>query len=356
MFEKKDYKKVGHTELKVSPITLGTMTFGDQNIQKEAFEQLDYALDQGINSFDVAEMYPVPPKKETCNATELIIGNWVSKKRRDELIISTKIAGPRRSIDWIRGGPKSLDENNINEAVNNSLTRMKTDYIDILYLHWPERNVPMFGQYKFEPKDEYNKDGEKILWISIENQLNTLMKLVNDGKVRYIALSNEHPWGVMEFIRVAKEKKLPLISAIQNSYSLINRIVELGLSEILYRENLGFFAYSPLGFGHLTGKYIQNQESLGRVNLFPGYAKRYSKPGVNFAVEDYLHIAKDFNLSLTQMALSFVYRQWFVTSTIVGATSMNQLKENLSSYKVFLQDDILEKIDNIHLKRMNPAP
>ena len=355
MFEKKDYKKIGHTELKVSPITLGTMTFGDQNTQTEAFEQLDFALSQGINSFDVAEMYPVPPKPETCNATESIIGNWIQNQKRDELILSTKIAGPRRSIDWIRGGPKSLDEKNINEAVNNSLRRMKTDYVDLLYLHWPERNVPMFGQYKFDPKDEY-KNSKKIQWVAIEEQLESLMKLVDEGKVRYIALSNEYPWGVMEFIRVAKEKKLPLICAVQNSYSLINRIAELGLSEILYREDLGFFAYSPLGFGHLTGKYIQDPESSGRVNLFPGYAKRYNKPGVILAVEDYLHIAKEANLSLTQMALSFAYRQWFVTSTIIGATSINQLKENISAYEIILKDDILEKIDQTHLKRMNPAP
>jgi aryl-alcohol dehydrogenase-like predicted oxidoreductase len=232
---------------------------------------------------------------------------------------------------------------------------MKTDYVDLLYLHWPERNVPMFGQYKFDPKDEY-KNSKKIQWVSIEEQLESLMKLVDDGKVRYIALSNEYPWGVMEFIRVAKEKKLPLICAVQNSYSLINRIAELGLSEILYREDLGFFAYSPLGFGHLTGKYIQDPESSGRVNLFPGYAKRYNKPGVTLAVEDYLHIAKEANLSLTQMALSFAYRQWFVTSTIVGATSMNQLKENISAYEIILKDDILEKIDQAHLRRMNPAP
>ena len=355
MFEKKAYRKVAHTELRVSPITLGTMTFGDQNSQKEAFDQLDFVLDQGINSFDVAEMYPVPPKPETCNATEIIIGNWVQNKKRDELVLSTKIAGPRRSIDWIRGGPKSLDDKNISEAVNNSLRRMKTDYVDLLYLHWPERNVPMFGQYKFEPNDEY-KNSKKIEWVSIEEQLESLMKLVDDGKVRYIALSNEYPWGVMEFIKIAKEKKLPLICAVQNGYSLINRIAELGLSEILYREDLGFFAYSPLGFGHLTGKYIQDPEASGRVNLFPGYAKRYTKPGVTFAVEDYLYIAKESNLSLTQMALSFAYRQWFVTSTIVGATSMNQLKENIAAYEIILKDDILEKIDQVHLTRMNPAP
>ncbi len=355
MFNKKDYKKVGQTELKVSPITLGTMTFGDQNSQKEAFEQLDYALAQGINSFDVAEMYPVPPKPETCNATEIIIGNWLKDKKREELVISTKIAGPRRAIDWIRGGPKSLDEKNINEAVNNSLKRMKTDYVDLLYLHWPERNVPMFGQYKFEPEEEFI-NRKKIQWISIEEQLISLERLIKDGKVRFIALSNEYPWGVMEFLRIAKEKKLPIICTIQNSFSLINRIVELGLTEILFRENLGFFSYSPLGFGHLTGKYILDSNANGRINLFPGYAQRYNKPGVAIAVEDYLKLAQEFNLSLTQMALSFVFSQWFVTSTIVGATSMNQLKENLSAYKIGLPDDILEKIDSVHLKTMNPAP
>ena len=355
MFNKKDYKKVGQTELKVSPITLGTMTFGDQNSQKEAFEQLDFALAQGINSFDVAEMYPVPPKPETCNATEIIIGNWLKDKKREELVISTKIAGPRRAIDWIRGGPKSLDEKNINEAVNNSLKRMKTDYVDLLYLHWPERNVPMFGQYKFEPEEEFI-NRKKIQWISIEEQLISLERLIKDGKVRFIALSNEYPWGVMEFLRIAKEKKLPIICTIQNSFSLINRIVELGLTEILFRENLGFFSYSPLGFGHLTGKYILDSNAKGRINLFPGYAQRYNKPGVAIAVEEYLKLAQEFNLSLTQMALSFVFSQWFVTSTIVGATSMNQLKENLSAYKIGLPDDILEKIDSVHLKTMNPAP
>ena len=355
MFNKKDYKKVGQTELRVSPITLGTMTFGDQNSQKEAFEQLDYALAQGINSFDVAEMYPVPPKPETCNATEIIIGNWLKDKKREELVISTKIAGPRRAIDWIRGGPKSLDEKNINEAVNNSLKRMKTDYVDLLYLHWPERNVPMFGQYKFEPEEDFI-NRKKIQWISIEEQLISLERLIKEGKVRFIALSNEYPWGVMEFLRIAKEKKLPIICTIQNSFSLINRIVELGLTEILFRENLGFFSYSPLGFGHLTGKYILDSNAKGRINLFPGYAQRYNKPGVAIAVEEYLKLAQEFNLSLTQMALSFVFSQWFVTSTIVGATSMNQLKENLSAYKIGLEDDILEKIDSVHLKTMNPAP
>ena len=355
MFNKKDYRKIGKTDLKVSPITLGTMTFGDQNSAKDAFIQLDYALSQGINSFDVAEMYPVPPKADTCNATELIMGDWISSQKRDELVISTKVAGPRRSIDWIRGGPKSLDKNNITQAVNGSLKRMKTDYIDLLYLHWPERNVPMFGQYKFEPKDDFYNN-KKIDWVSIESQLNCIQSLVKAGKVRHFALSNELPWGVMEFTRIARTQGLPLICAIQNSYSLINRIVELGLTEIFFREDLAFLAYSPLGFGHLTGKYLKDPKSPGRATLFPGYAKRYNKPGVSRAIKSYLNLADDFNLSPTELALCFVYSQWFVKSTIIGATTMNQLKQNINAYKTKLPQDVIDRIDQIHLEVMNPAP
>ena len=355
MFNKKDYRNLGHTDLKLSPITLGTMTFGDQNTQKDAFLQLDYALSEGINSFDIAEMYPVPPKAKTCHRTELIMGNWIQRQNRDELVISTKIAGPRRSIDWIRGGPKSLDNKNITNAVNNSLKRMKTDYIDLLYLHWPERNVPMFGQYKFDPKDDFIK-GKKIDWVSIESQLTSIDSLVKEGKVRYFALSNELPWGVMEFIRIAKSMELPLICGIQNGYNLINRVVELGLTEILFRENLGFLAYSPLAFGHLTGKYIKIPNNPGRANLFPGYAQRYDKPGVHEALNGYLNLADDLNLTLTELALSFVYSQWFITSTIIGATTMDQLKQNMSAYKLNLNEDTIKKIDKLHLKIMNPAP
>jgi aryl-alcohol dehydrogenase-like predicted oxidoreductase len=355
MFNKKDYRKLGHTDLKVSPITLGTMTFGDQNTQEDAFMQLDYALSQGINSFDVAEMYPVPPKAETCHATELIVGNWIKKQNRDQLVISTKIAGPRRSIDWIRKGPKSLDKRNITQAVNNSLKRLNTDYIDLLYLHWPERNVPMFGQYKFNPKDDFIND-QRIDWVSIESQLMSIECLVKEGKVRYFALSNELPWGVMEFIRIAKSEGLPLICAIQNGFNLINRVAELGLTEILFREDLAFLAYSPLGFGHLTGKYFKTPDNPGRANLFPGYAKRYNKPGVNGAIKNYLKLAEDLNLTLTELALSFVYSQWFIKSTIIGATNMKQLRQNISAYNMKLSSEAFDKIDQLHLQRMNPAP
>ncbi len=356
MFTKNNYRNVGQTELKVSPITLGTMTFGDQNSQSDAFEQLDYAVSKGINSIDVAEMYPVPPKAETCNLTEEIVGNWLTDKKREDFVISTKIAGPRRSIDWIRGGPKSMDKENINEAVNGSLKRLKTDYIDLLYLHWPERNVPMFGQYKFDPKDDF-VNGKRITWVSIEEQLKSIDYLIKAGKVRYFALSNEWPWGLMEFIRLAKIENLPLVCNLQNSYSLLNRMVELGMTEILFRENLSFFSYSPLAFGHLSGKYIENPNANGRVNLFPGYARRYNKVGVVNAIQKYNLLAKKRNINLTDLALNFVYSQWFVTSTIIGATNINQLKQNISAYGLdIIDDELIKEIDNIHLRTMNPAP
>ena len=355
MFEKKDYRSVGNSSLLVSPITLGTMTFGDQNTQEEAFQQLDFAIDQGINSLDVAELYPVPPKSETYTKTEVIVGNWLKNQKREDIVLSTKVAGPRRDLSWIRGGPSSLDRNNIIVSVDASLQRLQTDYVDLLYLHWPERNVPMFGQYKFDPEMEY-KDGIKIDWVSIEEQLTTLGELVVSGKARFIALSNEWSWGVMEFIRIAREKGLPVICNVQNNYSLLNRIAELGLTEIMYREGVSFFPYSPLGFGHLTGKYLKNPQERGRVNLFKGYAQRFDKPGVPKAVASYVVLAKEIGVSPTSLALSFVYHQWFVKSTVIGATSINQLKENIEAYALKLDDSVIKKIDDIHLRCMNPAP
>ena len=355
MFKASDYRKLSNCNIKISPLTLGTMTFGDQNSKKEAYEQLDFALDNGINSIDIAELYPVPPKAETCSKTESIVGDWLQKQDREKIIISSKAAGPRRKLGWIRGGPLSLNEANILNAVDASLKRLGTDYIDIYYLHWPERNVPMFGQYKFDPEGEI-RDGKQIAWVSIHDQLTTLSRLIDSGKIRTIALSNEQPWGLMEFIRIAKKYNLPIISALQNSYSLLNRTIEFGTSEILYREQLSFLAYSPLAFGYLTGKYIENENIVGRANLFPGYAKRYDKPGVRYAVKQYAKLAEKYHLTLTEMALAFVRSQWFMTSTILGATSLSQLKENVKSYSLVLSDDILDEIEQIHLSVMNPAP
>ncbi|MSP87159.1 MAG: NADP(H)-dependent aldo-keto reductase [Methylotenera sp.] len=350
------YRQLGDSDLIVSAICLGTMTFGDQNSELEAHEQLNYAMAQGINFIDTAEMYPVPPKAETCTRTESILGNWLKNQPRDRIILGTKAAGPRRAVSWIRGGPSALDRANIRAAIDGSLQRLQTDYIDIYQLHWPERNVPMFGQYLFDPAQELDSQGQAKEWVSIQNQLETLSELIQEGKVRYIGLSNEQPWGVMEFLRIAKQYNLPCISSLQNGYSLLNRTMELGMSEIIYRENLGFLAYSPLAFGHLTAKYIDDTATQGRATLFKGYAQRYSKPNVRPASAAYAKLARANGLTPTQLALSFVYHRWFVTSTIIGATSMLQLKENIAAWETKLSPEVMLEIEHLHLVMMNPAP
>lgn len=351
-----EYIKLAHTDLTVSKVCLGTMTYGDQNTEAEAHEQLDYALAQGINFIDTAEMYPVPPKAETYTRTETMVGNWLKKQPRDKIILGTKAAGPRRGMHWIRGGPPALDRANIRAAIEASLKRLQTDYVDLYQLHWPERNVPMFGQYQFDPAQDLDANGNAIEWVSIRNQLETLAELVQEGKVRYIGLSNEQPWGLMEFLRVAKEYELPRVATVQNCYNLMNRGMEFGMTEVLYRENVALLAYSPLAFGHLTGKYIDNPQAKGRVTMFLGYAQRYKKPGVFPAAAAYAKLAKAHGLSPTQLALSFVYHRWFVTSTIIGATSMAQLKENIDAWQTRLSPEVVAEIEQLHLTMMNPAP
>lgn len=351
-----DTTQLGHTDITVSKVCLGTMTFGDQNTQEDAHAQLDYALAHGINFIDTAEMYPVPPKAETYTKTESMIGPWLKRQDRSKIILGTKVAGPRRGIDWIRGGPASLDRENIRSALHDSLKRLQTEYIDVYQLHWPERNVPMFGQYLFDPKDELDADGNEKQWVSIQNQLETLAELVKEGKIRTIGVSNEQPWGLMEFMRIASEKGLPRVATLQNCYNLITRGMEFGMAEVLYREGVSLLAYSPLAFGHLTAKYIDYPETKGRATLFPNYASRYKKPAVTAAVKRYAALARDNGLTPTQLALSFVYHRWFVGSTIIGATSIAQLKENIDAYQVKLSDDVLAEIEQIHLTMMNPAP
>lgn len=350
------FTKLGNTEIEVSKVCLGTMTYGDQNTEADAHAQLDYALAQGINFIDTAEMYPVPPKAETFTRTETMIGPWLKKQARDQIILGSKAAGPRRAIDWIRGGPTGLDRENIRSAVHDSLKRLQTDYIDVYQLHWPERNVPMFGQYAFDPAEEFDADGHEKEWVSIQNQLETLAELVKEGKIRAVGVSNEQPWGLMEFCRIAEQHNLPRVATMQNCYNLITRGMEFGMAEVLYRENVSLLAYSPLAFGHLTAKYVENPATVGRATLFPGYAARYKKPAVTAAVKRYAELARANDLTPTQMALSFVYHRWFVSSTIIGATSMSQLKENIDAYQVQLSDDVLSEIEQIHLVMMNPAP
>ncbi len=248
-----EYRNLGQSDLKVSAICLGTMTFGDQNTEAQGHEQLDYALAQGINFIDTAEMYPVPPKADTFTRTESIIGTWLKRQPRDKVILASKVSGGNRKLEWIRGGPTAVDRDNVRSAIEGSLKRLQTDYLDLYQIHWPERNVPIFGQYQFDPSKEKQ-------WVSIQTQLEVLAELVQEGKVRYVGVSNEQPWGVMEFLRVAKEYDLPRIASIQNSYSLLNRGFEFGMTELIYREQVSLTAYSPMAFGHLSGKYIATRK------------------------------------------------------------------------------------------------
>jgi aryl-alcohol dehydrogenase-like predicted oxidoreductase len=344
-----EYRRLGDSDMKVSAICLGTMTFGQQNSAAEAREQLDYALGRGINFIDTAEMYPVPPRAETCTRTESIVGDWLATKPRDRVILATKVTGPRRAMNWIRGGPKALDGVNIRTALEGSLTRLRTDYVDLYQVHWPERNVPMFGQYQFDPSNETDA-------IPIRDQLEVLSGLVKAGKVRHIGLSNEHPWGVMEFLRLAREHGLERVVSIQNPYSLINRTFETGLAEITFRERIGLLAYSPLAFGHLSGKYLADPPASGRVTLFKGFAQRYEKPNVQSAVAAYGELARELGMSPARLALAFVYRRWFVASTIIGATSMSQLRENLDAWDAVLTEAAMDRIEALHLRYFNPAP
>lgn len=351
-----DYVNLGQTDLKVSKVCLGTMTFGDQNTQDEAHAQLDYALAQGINFIDTAEMYPVPPKAETFTRTETMIGHWLKHQARDQIILGTKVAGRNRGLNYIRGGDDVLTRDNIRSAIHDSLKRLQTDYIDLYQIHWPERNVPLFGQYQFDPKLELDAQGQQKAWVSIHTQLETMAELIEEGKVRAIGLSNEQPWGIMEFLRVAKEYNLPRVATLQNAYHLMNRTIDFGISEILYREKISLLAYSPLAFGHLSGKYADDATAKGRVTLFIGYAQRYTKPGVPTASAAYAKLAREHGLTPTQLALSFVMHRWCVSSTIIGATSMAQLQENVAAYTVKLSDAVLAEIEKIHLAAPNPAP
>lgn len=343
------YKQLGESNLKVSEICLGTMTYGQQNTIEEAHQQLDYAIAQGINFIDTAEMYPVPPRAETQGRTEAYIGEWLKHQQRDKLIIATKISGSGRSIKWLREGPRAVDRDNIKQAIDDSLRRLQTDYIDLYQIHWPDRYVPIFGQTVFDPTRERTT-------VPIAEQLAVFADLIQAGKIRYVGLSNETPWGVAEFSHVAKQLGLPKVVSIQNAYNLINRVFDWALAEASYRENVGLLAYSPLGFGLLSGKYLQGRSENGRVTLFEGFGQRYLKPNVNEAVAAYVEIAQRHQLSPVALALAFVRSRWFVTSTIIGATTLEQLKENLESLNVVLDKDILAEIDAVHARYPNPAP
>jgi aryl-alcohol dehydrogenase-like predicted oxidoreductase len=340
---------LGNSDLSVTEICLGTMTFGQQNSEAEAHAQLDHALDQGLNFIDTAEMYPVPARAETTGLTERHVGTWLKHQVRDRIILATKATGPGRAMDWIRNGQLNFDRANLQRALDGSLQRLQTDYVDLYQLHWPDRNVPIFGNYHFQPEQERET-------VPLQETLSALAELIKAGKIRHWGLSNETPWGVMTVLRLADEMGLPRPVSVQNAYSLLNRTWENGLAEIGFRENVSLLAYSPLGFGVLSGKYLRDAKTPGRVNLFEGFAGRYSKPNTAPAVTAYAALAQQHGLTPAQLALSFVYKRWCVASTIIGATTMAQLQENLAASQVTLSPDILAEIERIHLQFPNPAP
>ena len=341
-----EYRKLGNTDIDVSVICLGTMSYGEQNTEKEAHEQLDYSLDRGVNFIDTAEMYAIPPKKETYGKTEELIGTWIKRRgERSKYIIATKVAGP--GMEYVRGGSR-LSSEHIVKAVESSLKRLQTDYIDLYQVHWPERKSNYFGRLGYE----YSED----TGIAIEETYKAMDKLVRDGKVRYLGISNETPWGVNEYLRLEREQGYNKIMSIQNPYSLLNRIYEVGLAEITHREKVGLLAYSPLGFGMLTGKYAKGAPADSRLGLYGDWFTRYSnKPSID-AVSKYIKLAREFSITPTQLALAFVNSRPFLTSNIIGATKMSQLEENIDSIEVSLNTEILEAIEEIHVSNPNPAP
>ena len=343
------YKKLGTTDLDVSLICLGTMTWGTQNSEKDAFEQMDYSISKGINFFDTAELYSVPPTAESYGKTEKMIGNWFEKrKNREKIILASKVAGPR--CDWIRNGENNYNERNLGEAINKSLKRLKTDYIDLYQLHWPERSTNCFGVR------EFNANEEEKEWNSFESILQALDKYIKSGKIRHIGISNETPYGLSKYLELSKSKNLPRVMSVQNPYSLVNRTYEIGMSEISIRDKCGLLVYYPLAAGALSGKYRRGQmPKNSRMALFKGW-ERMINPLAMKAYDEYYKLAKDYNMTMVQLAQSFVNSRPFVTSNIIGATTMEQLKENIESIDIELTDEMMKKINLIHNNNPNPSP
>ncbi|MCQ9616505.1 NADP(H)-dependent aldo-keto reductase [Paenalcaligenes niemegkensis] len=347
------YRKLGNTEIELSVVGLGTMTWGEQNTETEAHEQIDYALSKGVNLVDTAEMYPVPPKADTAGLTESYIGSWLSlSNRRHEIFLATKAVGPTRTPGrpgHIRPGKAKLDKANLREALEQSLTRLNTDYVDLYQLHWPDRSTNMFGELAYP----WVEDEESV---SIHETLEALNDFVQEGKVRYIGLSNETPWGVSQFIKFAEMHNLPRVVTIQNPYNLLNRTFEHGLSEFSHRERVGLLAYSPLAMGMLSGKYLNGARPDGaRLTVYERFT-RYNSLLCEAATEGYVALARKHSIPPATMALAFINQQPFVTSNIIGATNLKQLRENIESVNITLSNDIIDEINTIHRQYQNPAP
>ncbi|TNF04797.1 MAG: NADP(H)-dependent aldo-keto reductase [Deltaproteobacteria bacterium] len=344
-----EYRKLGNTNIDVSVICLGTMTWGQQNTEQEAHQQLDFALDRGVNFIDTAEMYPVPPMPETYTRTEEYIGRWDKlKTQRDKIILATKVVGKAEWATYIRNGQACLNRENIRAALEASLKRLGTDYVDLYQLHWPDRSTNFFGQLGYNHVDEN--------FTPVEETLAACDELVKEGKVRHFGISNETPWGTMKYLSASENKNLVRMVSVQNPYSLLNRTYEVGMAEVSIRENCGLLAYSPLGFGVLSGKYLGGKHPEGaRLTLFDRFT-RYTNPQATAATERYIDIAKRHGLDPAQMALSFVNSRPFLTSNIIGATRMDQLESNIASIDVKLSNEVLQEIDAVHKEIPNPAP
>ena len=343
------YTTLPNTDIKVSKICLGTMTWGNQNTEAEGHEQLDYAISQGVNFIDTAELYPVPATAETSGRTSTIIGNWLQKRNnRDQVIIASKIAGPGDYTAHIR--TNGFSKEGLNDAITKELNRLQTDYIDLYQLHWPERQTNTFGirDYKHTPDDAWQDNFNEVL--------HSLQDFIKEGKIRHVGMSNEKAWGAMRYIEESNKHDLPRMITIQNAYSLLNRVFEGDMAEVSIRENIGLLAYSPMAFGVLSGKYIKGTAGDdARLSLFPRFA-RYSSEQSTEATKRYLKIAENNRMTLAQMSLAFVTQQPFVTSNIIGATKLNQLKENIDSINITLSEDILAQINAVHAVIPNPAP
>jgi aryl-alcohol dehydrogenase-like predicted oxidoreductase len=347
------YKALGQSGILVPEICLGTMTFGEQNTQAEGFAQLDYALAHGINFWDTAEMYPVPPKPETQGSTEQVIGNWLAQHGgRDKIILASKIAGPSQGGSQIRNGQTRFIASEIESALDGSLKRLQTDYIDLYQLHWPQRPANFFGTLGYGNAEA--NDPREV--TALEETLVALSDEVKKGRIRHIGLSNETPWGTLKFLHLAEKLGLEKIVSVQNPYSLLNRSYEIGMSEIAKYEGVGLLAYSPLAFGYLTGKFRHGaRPANARVTLYSRFS-RYSNPESEWATEQYAQLAEQHCLSLTQLALAFIKQQFFVSSTIIGATNLDQLKENIDAFNIDLSAEQLQGIEAIHRQQPNPAP
>jgi len=346
-----DKVTLGRSALAVSRICLGTMTFGEQNSEADAHSQLDLALERGINFIDTAEMYPVMPRAQTQGATERFIGSWLKKSgRRGDVVLATKVAGPNPAMHWIRDGKNNLDASNIRAAVDASLARLQTEHIDLYQIHWPSRNVPIFGASVFDPARERQ-------CVAIEETLAVLGRLIDDGKIGAIGVSNESAWGVSEYIKQAEARGLPRIATIQNLYNLTARTFETSLlDETCYREEVSLLAYSPLAFGQLTAKYLDDPKAPGRLTLFPpNWSPRYLRPPVLAAVKDYAALARAHGMTPAQLALAWCYSRWFVASTIIGATTLAQLTENIDAAQTVLSPDVIDAINAIHARITNPG-